>query len=104
MVLPITGLWIAIIEFGIVLFAIGDESVLAAFFALVPLGFSAALFAMNKLPGVAYSATTRRESKVAHAKEKRDKSYYDDVFRRAKSGKSKRNYAKLFERSLEDDK
>jgi membrane associated rhomboid family serine protease len=102
-VIPITGKWIAIIEAVLVLFVVGDGNPVAGVFALVPLALAWA-YAANRLPGVPFGKSAAKISKAAKATERRDKSYYDDVFRRAKEREERERLRKLFESSLDDDK
>ncbi|MHB8637366.1 MAG: hypothetical protein ACYC96_12930 [Fimbriimonadaceae bacterium] len=103
MVIPITGKWIAIIEAGLVLFVMGEASPIVGIFALAPLGVAWA-YAANRLPGFPFGRSSSRPSKAAKATERREKSYYDDVFRRAKEREERERLRKLFESSLDDDK
>ena len=49
-------------------------------------------------------AQSPKASKAAKATERREKSYYDDVFRRAKEREDRERLRKLLESSLDDDK
>ena len=102
-VIPITGKWIAIIDAALVLFVVGDGNPLAGVFALFPLGLAWA-YAANRLPGLPFSPSQRKSNRAAKATERREKSYYDDVFRRAKEREEQERLRKLFESSLDDDK
>ena len=102
-IIPITGKWIAILEAFLVLFVMGESAPLVGVFALVPLGVAWA-YAANGIPGLSFGPTTPRVSRAAKANERRDQSYYDDVFRRAKEREERERLRKLFEDSLEDDK
>ena len=103
MVIPITGKWIAIIEAGLVLFVMGEASPIVGVFALGPLGVAWA-YAANRLPGVPFGKSEIKSSRAAKATERREDSYYDDVYRRAKEREERERLRKLFESSLEDDK
>jgi len=102
-VIPITGKWIAIIDSALVLFVVGDGNPVAGIFALFPLGLAWA-YAANRLPGLTFDKSPSKHSRAAKATERRDQSYYDDVFRRAKEREEQERLRKLFESSLEDDK
>jgi hypothetical protein len=101
-IIPITGKWIAIIEAALVLFVVGDGNPIAGIFALVPLAMACA-YAANRIPGFAFGKSAPKVSKAAKATERKDKSYYDDVHRRAKEREERERLRKLFESSLDDD-
>lgn len=102
MVIPITGKWIAILEVGLVLFAVGDGNPAAGVFALVPLALAWA-FAGGRLPG--FSSVRRSQTPPsAKATERMSDSYYDDVRRREKDRAERERLRKLFEDSINEDK
>ncbi len=102
-VLPISGLILAWITVGIVLFGYGSlyQAPLMGVFACLHLGL-AYLFAEGRIPGVSASRPSET-SRVLKAQEKRKSKYYDDVQKRTKEREERARLKKLFEGSLKDD-
>ncbi len=91
---PVSGKVLAILTFVLVLFTFGTGAPLMGLFACIPLAV-AALFALGKLPGLAYERAAVGPSKPTKAQIEKEKAYFDDVRRREKEREEQDRLRKL---------
>lgn len=101
-VLPVTGMWVAFIAAGIVLFDMGagPGGPAMGLFACVPL-LAAWAFASGRVPGLYYGSSSPKRK--AWKPQEKDDRFFDDVRRREKERDERERLRKLFEGSLKDD-
>lgn len=101
--IPANGKIIAILDTAIVLFTMGSDlrNPFMGVVACAHLGL-AALFAMGRLPGLAYGRAVYHE-KPSKAQREREDAYFDDVMRREKEREEKERLRRLFEKSFGED-
>lgn len=103
-VIPMNGFWLAMLAIVVVFVQCGASSLAVATFACIPMTI-AYLFAMDKLPGVAYGGPARvnnyKPSKAAKAREQK---YFDDIHKREQERQERERLRKLFEGSIDEEK
>ncbi|MBS1727990.1 MAG: hypothetical protein JST51_14830 [Armatimonadetes bacterium] len=108
-IVPILGKWIAVISVLSVFFsyAVTGSMIFAGILACVGCGV-AYPYAANKIPFLPYgfrrASNAYVKAKPTKAQLKREKEYYDDVYRREKERDERERLRKLFEDSLGDEK
>ena len=107
MVIPVAAKWIGLIVVASVFFsyASGPSQIFVGFLAILGCiaGF---LYARNQIPKLAYGLGHGNyvKPKPTKAQLKREKEYFDDVYRREKERDERERLRKLFEDSLDDKK
>jgi GlpG protein len=93
-ILPLSGIAIAGLTVALTVFGYGTGQPLRGVFACLPLGF-AALFALDRIPGLRYAPPVLADRKVSAAQLARERKFLEEVRRREKEREEQERLRKL---------